>query len=42
MAMPDTRREAEMLLLLLEADLYPKCETDNPASDRTRGLGQGG
>jgi hypothetical protein len=37
MPMPDTRREAEMLLILLEAGFYPKCETDDPASDRTRG-----
>lgn len=28
---PETEREAEMLLLLLEAGLYPKCETDGPA-----------
>jgi hypothetical protein len=39
MPMPDTRREAEMLLILLEAGFYPKCETDDPASDRTRGPG---
>jgi hypothetical protein len=41
MPMPDTGREAEMLLILLEAGLYPKFETDDPDSDRTRGLGQG-
>ena len=29
--MPDTKREAEMLLIFLEAGLYPKCETGGPA-----------
>lgn len=29
--MPETEREAEMLLILLEAVLYPKCETNGSA-----------
>lgn len=28
--MPDTEREAEMLLLLLEAGFCPKCKADRP------------
>lgn len=31
---PDTKREAEMLLILLEAGLYPKCRRARPRLKR--------
>lgn len=40
--MPETKREAEMLLILLEAGLYPKCEADGLAQSglvsRSKGI----
>ena len=38
---PDSRREAEMLLILLDAGLYPKCFSKQPDKDRKDSGGQG-
>jgi hypothetical protein len=38
---PDTEREAELLVLLLEAGLYPKCK-DEGRSGRHDGRQRGG
>ena len=41
--MPDTRGEAEMLLILLDAGLYPQCASeDRGRSDRKDSGGRGG
>ena len=33
---PDSRREAEVLLMLLNAGLYPKCADEKCADERAR------
>ena len=41
--MPDTKGEAEMLLILLDAGLYPQCASeDRGRSDRKDSGGRGG
>jgi hypothetical protein len=41
MPMPDTRREAEMLLILLEADFYPKCTEEDKSAQRIGRVAEG-
>ncbi|MCS3755216.1 hypothetical protein GGP79_003200 [Salinibacter ruber] len=38
---PDSRREAEVLLVLLNAGLYPKCADERARRDRKDSTGEG-